>query len=340
MTVGESQEALFFMDGKALDLFGPGHYVLETKNIPLLGKAVNALYGGETPFHCSIYFINKVDQLSIKWGTDSKVEYLDPTYNFPLKVGMSGEMVLTVNDPRKLIIKLVGNERAYTQEKAVDNFKGLLLTKLKPFIAQYMVNNKVNIFDVDSHLQDFNNTLLNLMIPEYEEYGMELKKLYVTNVVKPEGDRQYEKFKEIHYRKYTDVASAKLQQELDIIAANTEAMKIGIEAQALASKRQTEGYTFQEEKSFEVAKEAAANEGVGQYTNVGIGLGLMQGVGNTIGSSIDSMINPTLSNNTANQNNDSEDPVQILNKLKQMLDQGLVSQEDYDKKKEEILGRM
>ena len=87
LIVHESQEAIFFRNGQALDLFGPGRYTLETENIPLLGRLLNIIKGDKTPFHCEVYFINKTEQMSIKWGTDSKVEYIDPTYGFPLAIG-------------------------------------------------------------------------------------------------------------------------------------------------------------------------------------------------------------------------------------------------------------
>ena len=90
LIVHESQEAIFFMNGQALDLFGPGRYTLETQNIPQIGKFLNRATGDKTPFHCEVYFINKTEQMSIKWGTDSKVQYVDPTYGFPISIGASG----------------------------------------------------------------------------------------------------------------------------------------------------------------------------------------------------------------------------------------------------------
>ena len=43
LIVHESQEAIFFMNGQALDLFGAGRYTLETQNVPILGKFLNRL---------------------------------------------------------------------------------------------------------------------------------------------------------------------------------------------------------------------------------------------------------------------------------------------------------
>lgn len=62
LIVHENQEAIFFMNGQALDLFGAGRYTLETQNIPKIGKLLNRTTGDQTPFHCEVYFINKTEQ--------------------------------------------------------------------------------------------------------------------------------------------------------------------------------------------------------------------------------------------------------------------------------------
>ena len=101
LIVHEKQEAIFCMNGQALVLFGAGRYTLETQNIPLLRKFANIPTDGKTPFHCEVYFINKTEQMAIKWGTDSKVQYIEPTYKFPLSIGLSGNMALSVNASRQ-----------------------------------------------------------------------------------------------------------------------------------------------------------------------------------------------------------------------------------------------
>ena len=111
LIVHESQEAIFFMNGQALDLFGPGRYTLETENIPKIGKVLNRTTGDKTPFHCEVYFINKTEQMSVKWGTDSKVQYIEPTYGFPLSIGASGEMSLRVEDLMPILG--IGRNTAY-----------------------------------------------------------------------------------------------------------------------------------------------------------------------------------------------------------------------------------
>lgn len=291
LIVHETQEAIFFMNGQALDLFGPGRYTLETQNIPLIGKALNRTIGDESPFHCEVYFINKTEQMAVKWGTDSKVQYIEPTYGFPLSIGASGDMALSVSDSRKLLVKLVGTETSLTQSKLLSYFRSILMTRVKTYIAQVMKSNAINIFEIDQNLTSFSESIKQLLIPNFEDYGIILEKFFVTTIVKPDGERQYEKFKELHFRQYADIAEAKLRQQVDIIEAETEAKKTIIESKALAEKRATEGYTYGQERGFDVAEHAAQNEGVGEFTNMGIGLGVMSGIGGTVGGMVGGAVN-------------------------------------------------
>ena len=294
LIVHESQEAIFFMNGQALDLFGAGRYTLETQNIPKIGKFLNRTTGDETPFHAEVYFINKTEQMSIKWGTDSKVQYIEPTYGFPLSIGASGEMSLRAEDSRKLLLKLVGTENFLGQQKLVSFFRSFLMTKVKMYIAQVMKANSINIFEIDENLMLFSNNIKDLLIPDFADYGISLEQFFVTTILKPDGEKQYEKFKELHFRQYADIAEAKLKQQTDIIYAQTEAQKVVIDSQAQATKRAQEGYTYQQERGFDVAEKVAQNEAVGEFTNMGVGFGTMAGVGGAVGGMVGGMMNDAM----------------------------------------------
>ena len=299
LIVHESQEAIFFMNGQALDLFGPGRYTLETQNIPRIGKVLNRATGDTSPFHCEVYFINKTEQMSVKWGTDSKVQYIDPQYGFPLAIGASGEMSLRAEDGRKLLLKLVGTENYLGQQKLVSFFRAFLMTRVKTYIAQVIKANAISIFEIDENLTAFSENIHRLLIPDFENYGISLERFFVTNIVKPDGDRQYEKFKELHFRQYADIAEAKLRQQTDIIYAQTAAQKVVIDSQAQATKRAQEGYTYAQERGFDVAEKVAQNEAVGQFTNMGVGFGTMAGVGGAVGGIVGGAVNNAM--NAANQ---------------------------------------
>lgn len=341
LIVHESQEAVFFANGQALDLFGPGRYTLETQNIPKIGKLLNRTTDGETPFHCEVYFINKTEQMSIKWGTDSKVQYVEPTYGFPISIGASGEMSLRAQDSRKLLVKLVGTENLLGQQKLVSFFRAFLMTRVKTYIAQVMKANAINIFEIDENLTAFSENIHRLLVPDFAEYGIGLERFFVTTIVKPDGDRQYEKFKELHFRQYADIAEAKLRQQTEIINAQTEAQKVVIDSQAQATKRAQEGYTYQQERGFDVAAEVAKNEAVGQFTNMGVGLGTMAGVGGVVGGVVGNAVNGAM--NAAEQPTQAQPADDMaafkakVDKLSLMKESGLITDEEFAQMKSELL---
>ncbi len=295
LIVHESQEAILFLNGQPMDLFGSGLYTLETANIPILRKIKNIPTSGVSPFHCEVYFVNKVEQMGIRWGTDSKVQYVEPTYGFPLAIGANGEMSLRVQDSKRLLVNLVGTEKDLSQEKLVSYFRALLMTRIKTYIAQVMKTSAINIFEIDEHLLKFSNELKGRLVPTFADYGIALERFYVTAIAKPDGDRQYEEFKELHFRKYADIADAKIRQQVGVIDQQTESQKMVIKSQGIAQKRQIEGYTYQQERGFDVAEHFAQNEGAGNFSSAGIGLGMMAGVGDAVGTTVGGMVNDAFS---------------------------------------------
>ena len=346
LIVHESQEAIFFANGQALDLFEAGRYTLKTQNIPLLRNIINIPTGGKTPFHCEVYFINKTHQMAIKWGTDSQVQYMEPTYHFPLQIGLSGEMTLSVEDSRKLLVYVVGTERILTQAALIQKFRATLMSKIKPYIGKTMQEAGFSIFEVDSHMDEISSSLHSQLVGDFKEYGLKLEHFYVTNIARPDGEPAYEKFKDLHIRQYSDVAEAQLKQQTDIIYAQTEAQKTIIESQALATKRAQEGYTYQQERGFDVAEKVAENEAVGEFTNMGVGFGTMAGVGGAVGGMVGGMMNDAMSSVTNPPPTNASQPAtadsmaifkERLEKLMLMKEMGALSDDEFNEQKKKLI---
>lgn len=341
LVVHESQEAVFFMNGQALDLFGPGRHTLETQNIPLVRKFLNKPTNDQTPFHCEVYFINKTEQMSIKWGTDSQVQYLEPTYKFPLKIGASGEMSLCVNDSRKLLVKLVGTEKSLNQAGLIQMFRIFLMARVKPYLAQMMQSSEFSIFEVDSHMDELSTALHKQLIPDFSDYGLALERFFVTTIVKPDGDKAYESFKDIHIRQYTDIANAQLRQKVGIIDQQTSAHRMGIESAALAQKRAQEGYTYQSERAYDVAEKVAQNEGIGDFSSAGIGLGMMGGIAGGMGAVVSGITNEAFNPISASDDSDDMDSFKRkLDKLKLMKESGMLTDEEFNDEKKKLLSSL
>lgn len=342
LIVHESQEAIFMMNGQALDLFGAGRYTLETQNIPKIGKTLNRATDGQTPFHCEVYFINKTEQMAIKWGTDSKVQFMEPTYNFPISIGASGEMSLRAEDSRKLLLKLVGTENFLGQENLTRYFRAFLMTKVKSYIAQVIREQKISVFEIDEHLNEISSALLKMLQPDFADYGVALERFFITTIVKPDGEASYEKFKSLHFRQYADIAEAKLRQQTAVIDAETQAQRTVIESQAMATKRAQEGYTYQQERGFDVAQDVAQNEAVGQFTNMGVGFGTMAGVGGAVGGVVGSAVNNAFEsvNNPPQQQQPTDDMSAFkakIDKLTMMKEAGMLTDEEFNNLKTQLL---
>lgn len=311
LIVHESQEAIFFMNGQALDLFGPGRHTLTTQNIPVIGKLMNMTTGGETPFHCEVYFINQTVQMGIKWGTDSKVRFLDPTYGVPLEIGASGEMNLRVSDSRKLLVKLVGtmNGIAWNDEgqgftKSLTNsFRPLISTAVKANLSNTIKAKGINILEIDEHLELLSDALRLAILPGFEEYGLTVPQLYVNNVVLPDNDANFRKIRELHTislqtrmaeaeasivaadrkitleEQETAILRAKHEAELQLIKAQADAQATRLAGFADAEVMRAQGYDHKDEIQAEVQKAYA--EGLGNMGANGGGgmLGDMVGLG-------------------------------------------------------------
>jgi len=338
LIVHQSQEAIFFQNGQALDAFGPGRHVLQTQNIPQIRKFLNKPTDDKTPFHCEVYFINKSEQMSINWGTDSHVQYMEPAYRFPLQIGASGEMTLRVEDSRKLLVKIVGTDTLLKKSALVRMFRSFLMARVKPYLAQTMQKNTFSIFEADSHMGEISGILHRMLIPDFRDYGLSLERFLITGIVKPEGDKVYEEFKNIYFRQYADISNAKIDQELGMINQQTSAQKMIIESRGIAKKRAQEGYSYQEERSFDVADKVVQNESVAGYANTGIGLGMMGGMAGGMGAVVAGIttgaLNPIAQ---AQAGDDMAAFKQKLDKLKMMKNEGMLSEEEFESKRKELL---
>ena len=248
LIVHESQEEIFFMNGQALDLFGPGRYTLETQNIPFVKKALSGLVGGETPFHCEVYFINKTVQMAIKWGA-GQVRFIEPTMGIPLEIGASGEMNVAVCDSRKLLVKLVGTmtgiaweERGHGFTKSIQNsFRPLISNAVKTNLPAVIKKEDIDIFEIDTHVDRLSASLRETIVAGFEEYGLTIPQFYVTNVLLPENDPNFRRMRDLRsvglqtkvFQAEAMVKSARAESEAEVVAAER---KIKIEQQNTAAE--------------------------------------------------------------------------------------------------------
>jgi membrane protease subunit (stomatin/prohibitin family) len=246
LIVNESQEAIFFKDGKALDLFHSGRYTLDTDNIPLLNKVVNIPFGGRSPFTAEVWYVNKADSLDIKWGTQTPIQLQDPKYHIFMPIRSYGQFGIQIDDSGKFLIKLVGTLSVLDKDSITAFFRGLYLTMVKDAISTYLVQKKISVLEINAYLTELSESLKEKMQPTMEEYGIKLINFYVNDISIPEDDAAVKTLKSALAKK----------AEMDIV-----------------------GYNYVQQRSFDTLEEAASNTAAGQAGLVGAGIGLGMGAG-------------------------------------------------------------
>ena len=318
LIVHESQEAIFFRDGQALDLFGAGRYTLQTQQLPLLEKIYKLPTDTEGTFHSEVYFVNLATQMGVKWGTDSKVRLFDPASGLHIEIGASGEFNIRVTDSRKLLLKVVGTTGGLGQEQllGIGNGKGffrsMVMTQVKSYLAQTIKENAINILEIDEHLMALSGALRERINAALDEYGLTMPEFYVSRIVTPDDDPNFRRMKEQYAEQYLLVrqegirkAEAEAAADRKAVEAQTaarmkiigaqgeaEALKIQKQAEAEAYRMQAEaeaaemrmkGYTYQQETSRQVGLEAMKN-GLGGGANAAGALGDLAGLGVSLGA--------------------------------------------------------
>lgn len=242
LIVHQSQEALFFRDGRALDLFGAGRYTLETQRIPLLNELYKLPTDADVALHSEVYFINKTVQTGIKWGTPSRVRIIEPVSGLPIEIGARGSFNLEVADSRKLILRLVGTVTEFTQRDVADGGEGysveymrgkfadMIAMHVTSLLARVITENKINVLTIDTMKPEISRILGTAVNEGLAEFGLRIpsSQFYVTDILLPESDPNYIRLKQ----QYVDV-SLDIRDE-QIAKAKIEAAEARIMAEESA----------------------------------------------------------------------------------------------------------
>ena len=203
LIVHESQEALFFCDGRAMDLFGSGRYTLAEEELPQLSELYKSASMDQV-YHSEIYFINMVTHMGIKWGTDTRVRMFDPASGLHIEIGACGTFNLRVTNSRKLVLKLVGTTSELKQDDVVGGFgvslmvgkfKSLIMNKVKSNLARTIKENNINILEIDGYMDILSEKLKDIINETLEDYGLVMPEFFITSVLTPDDDPNFRRLK-------------------------------------------------------------------------------------------------------------------------------------------------
>lgn len=243
--VMESEEALFVKDGIVVGTITAGKHTLNTANFPFINGLRKMVTGGESPFSCKIYFIDKAHKLEMFWGTDTPIQMRDAEYGFAVGVRARGSYAIQIKDSKKFFVKLVGNTDFFTKEQIQEQFRTAFQSKIKVSIAKIMKECKYTILDMNTELETIGQSVENDLSEILDEYGIRLVNFYISDISIPEDDPNYQIINEAY--------------------AKAHAGKIEINVQ---------GDMWGKLTAKELLKDVATNPGAGGMAAMGAGIGV------------------------------------------------------------------
>ena len=234
LIVHESQEAIFFRDGQALDLFGAGRYTLETQQMPILEKLYKLPTDTEGTFHSEVYFFNLMHQMAIKWGTPEKINFLEPMTGAPISLGARGMLNFRIANARKLLLKLVGTSGKLSRQDLMEDgeghiknyFRSLIQLVVSTNLADIITSEKLDILQLDQQKMRLSASMLTALQSSFEEYGLVITEFLILGVMLPQkGELGYDALQTILQMRQKDLTKSAIATETELKLAEMEAKK-------------------------------------------------------------------------------------------------------------------
>lgn len=261
LVVNQSQEAVFLKGGDVADIFGPGTKTLSAANIPILQKLINLPFGGKTPFVAEVWFVSKTVRRNLKFGTERPIDIWDPMIENSVPVRAFGQYGIRICDSAAFLREMVGTLHLFNTEDIINQFRSDIVLALSERISSFMTEERVSIVTINGKLSAISQYIQQKVNVEFARYGIEITNLNVEN---------------INYNK-TDPQVVRI-----------------LESYAKAKERSIQGYTYQQQRQFDILETAAGNEGSsGNIMGAGMGLGLGVGLGSAFNTGMNNIANGT-----------------------------------------------
>ena len=228
LIVHESQVAIFFRDGQALDPLPSGSYLLEPQRLNILSKLYKHPNNPQSGLHSEVYFFNLINQMAIKWGTPEKINFLEPMTGAPISLGARGMLNLRIADARKLLLKLVGTGGKLTRQDLMDEsegnirnyFRNLVQLTVATNLAGIITGENMDILQIDQQKMRLSACMLDALKPGFEDYGLEITEFVILGIALPKSKDEvgFDVLQRIMKMRQKDLTLAEMetQKQIDV----------------------------------------------------------------------------------------------------------------------------
>jgi membrane protease subunit (stomatin/prohibitin family) len=181
LTVRESQMAVFINEGKLADVFGPGRYTLTTATLPVLTYLQNWDKLFKSPFKSDVYFFSTRQQVDQRWGTTQPVTIRDKDFG-AVRLRAFGNYSYRVADPKRFHTEISGTRDTYSVAELDGQLRALMLQHISDAVA----SSGIAFLDLAANQVEFAKALQQATAPAFEQFGLKLEGVTVQNVSLPE----------------------------------------------------------------------------------------------------------------------------------------------------------
>jgi membrane protease subunit (stomatin/prohibitin family) len=267
LVVNQSQEAVFLKGGEVADIFGPGTKTLSANNIPILQKLINLPFGENTPFVAEVWYVSKTVRRNLKFGTERPVDIWDPLIQNSVPVRAFGQYGVRIADSAAFLREMVGTLHLFTTDDIIEQFRSDIVQALSERITNFMTEEQVSVVTINGKLSAVSKYIRDQINDEFSRYGIEVTNLKVENINYDKNDPQVARI---------------------------------LEGYAKAKERTVQGFTYQQERQFDILETAAGNEGQsGTVMGTGMGLGMGMGIGAAFNAQISNIAGQAMGSSVA-----------------------------------------
>jgi membrane protease subunit (stomatin/prohibitin family) len=304
LTVRESQVAVFVNEGQVADVFGPGLYKLTTQTLPVLTYLKNWDKLFESPFKSDVYFFSTRQQVDQKWGTPQPITVRDKDFG-AVRLRAFGNYSFRIADAKLFHTEISGTREIYTVADIDGQLRGLLLQNISNAIA----GSGVPFLDLAANQVQFAEALAKQLVPEFAKLGIQLETLTVQNVSLPE----------------------ELQKILD--------QKIGM---GMVGNDMGKFMQYQTAQAIPKFAEGAGGGGgiAGDAMGLGAGVALGQVLAQNLAQGLQAQPAATQQQQPTVAVVSPADVMTTLEKLGELKAKGILTQEEFDAKKAELLKKL
>jgi membrane protease subunit (stomatin/prohibitin family) len=179
--VRENQVAVFFRDGRALDMLGPGRHTLTTLNIPMLVNYLRIPFGSKSPFQAEVVFVNVKDFIDLSWETPKPLAFRDPELGI-VRLGTQGKFAFQVSRPQLFVNQIVGTQGLFATKDIINYLESILISRFSDLLGEI----GTGLLDLPAKYDELGSGLRARASDDFEGLGLLIKAVYVTSVSVPE----------------------------------------------------------------------------------------------------------------------------------------------------------